>query len=318
MTPGPTNARVVVAGSLNLDLIVVVPRLPIPGETVAATGRHDGPGGKGLNQAVAAARAGAPTAFVGCLGDDDAGRRLLDALVAEGIDTSAVRIEPGVASGVALVAVDESGANSIVVVPGANSWVQPGEVGAVAVGGHDVLVAQGEIPPAATLAFLQAGRQVGARTILNLAPFHPPSPELLRAASIVVVNETELLDLVGAMGPPSAGEVDAAPVDGRRVVEGARKMIELGVEALLVTLGGAGMVAVSASGVVAEPGRKVPVVDTTGAGDAVVGVLAAELAAGAELSHAMRVAGAAASVVVGRRGAASAMPARSEIDAALE
>src|SRR5690349_15298317 len=109
MTPGPMTGRVVVAGSLNLDLILTVPRLPSPSETIAARGRHDGPGGKGLNQAVAAARAGAPTAFIGCLGDDAAGLQLLDVLVAEGIDINAVRVEAGSATGVAVVAVDDDG-----------------------------------------------------------------------------------------------------------------------------------------------------------------------------------------------------------------
>jgi len=323
---------VVVAGSLNLDLGLAVARLPRSGETVSASARRDGPGGKGLNQAVAAARAGAPTAFAGSVGDDDAGRTLLATLVAEGIDVTAVRIEEGVASGLALVVVDEEGANSIVVVPGANGSVHPGDVGAVPTVAGDVLVAQGEIPPSATLAFLRAGRAVGARTILNLAPFHPPSDELVEALSILVVNETELLDLAGVVGRRDDDQRDddrdddqsgrrglagLDAVDGATVVAAAGHLIERGLEAVVVTLGAAGMLAVTREGIAAEPGRRVPVVDTTGAGDAVVGVLAAELAAGADLPRAMAVATVAASLVVGRPGAADAMPRRSEIDAAL-
>ena len=315
MSSSGSAGRVVVAGSLNLDLGLAVPRLPRSGETVSASGRQDGPGGKGLNQAVAAARAGASTAFVGCVGDDDAGRVLLGALTAAGIDVEDVRTLPDTASGVAVVAVDDGGANCIVVVAGANGRVEAEQVEAVALGADDVLVAQGEIPAAATLAFLQAGRRVGARTVLNLAPFHPPSVELLQATSILVVNETELLDLVEAFGRVPDG-TDPGP-DGLAVVVAAERLLSLGVDAVLLTLGAAGMVAVRSEGLVAEPAHRVTVVDTTGAGDAVVGVLAAELVRGAELDVAMRTASAAAALVVGRRGASTAMPTRAETEAVL-
>ena len=271
-----------VVGSLNLDIGLVVDRLPRPGETVLTRARQDGPGGKGLNQAVAAARAGAPTSMVGSVGDDAAGRALLDALIEAAVDVTDVLINSEVATGTAVVAVDRAGSNQILVVPGANGSVDGQRAQSMSFGPGDVVVAQGEIPLASTLTFFQQARRAGARTILNLAPFHAPPAGLLEATSVLVVNETELIDLVSSLGM-----LEADSVDGSIVATTARELVDRGVDAVVVTLGGAGMVAITAEGVLAEPARSVRAVDTTGAGDAVVGVLAAELAIGADLVSAM-------------------------------
>ena len=310
--PAPSGApgRVLVAGSLNVDLTLRVARLAAAGETVVVEDRHDRPGGKGLNQAVAAARAGAPVEMIGCLGDDESGALLRGALHDAGVGTSMVREVAGVPSGLAVVSVDAHGANSIEVVPGANASVTEEQMTAVPMTPSDVLVVQGEIPLAATAAFVEAGHRAGARTVVTLAPFFSPSEELLAASTVVVVNEAELFELVAHLSP-------GARVDGALVVEASRHVLSLGVEALVVTLGAAGMVALTAGGAEAEPARPVAAVDTTGAGDAVVGVLAAELVRGSPLRAGLRVAAAAASLAVQGHGAAAAMPSRVEIDAAL-
>ena len=297
--------RVLVAGSLNLDVVVTVDRLPGPGETVPATGRSEGPGGKGLNQAVAAARAGASVLFVGCVGDDENGERLVAALRDEGIDTSSVRRRPGTPSGLALVQVDASGANSIVVDAGANGEVRPIDIDALDVGPADVLVAQGEIPLESTRAFLALGRAARARTVLNLAPFHPPTDGLLGEVSILVVNETEADALGQSLSLRRDGGASAL----------AGRLRELGPDAVILSLGSAGSVAATEARSWSESAARVPVVDTTGAGDALVGVLAAELAAGQPIEAALEVASAAGELAVQRRGASIAMPRRDEIDA---
>jgi ribokinase len=301
--------RVIVAGSLNADLVLRVDRLPSAGQTVHALDWARGSGGKGLNQAVAAADAGAAVKLIGCVGGDADGRALVATAVGHGIDVTSIRVEPAIESGLAAVAVDDHGANAIVVVAGANQHLGVDDVRAVRVRPGDVLVAQGEIPLEVTEAFFVAGRAAGARTVLNLAPFRPPSPALLAATAVLVVNEVELLDLAEWCGG------HGARLDGFGVVEAVSGLLTAGPEALVLTLGAAGAVLVSAEGIVVVPGHQVHVTDSTGAGDGFTGVLAAELACGAELAAAMVRANDAASLVVQRSGAASAMPTRAEIDA---
>ena len=197
-------------------------RLPTSGQTVVARERHRGSGGKGLNQAVAAAGAGIAVKFIGCVGGDAAGMSLLATLADHAVDCSDVRVDPTMESGMATVFVDGDGANAIIIEAGANGQVGYDDVDAIAFGPDDVLVAQGEIPLAVTERFLVAGRRAGARTILNLAPFTPPSPRLLAATTVLVVNDAELLDLAawcvgdvdGLDGPGVVQAVSRAP--GRR------------------------------------------------------------------------------------------------------
>ena len=290
---------VTVLGSANLDEVVRVARLPAPGETVLALGRDRLPGGKGLNQAVAAARAGARTAFVAAVGRDPAADLLLATLHDAGVDTAAVR-RSGPATGTALVMVQESGENSIVVDAAANDDVRLDGTARAAVEGARVLLAQLEVPIAVVAEGAAAARDAGTTVVLNAAPARDLPDSLLALVDVLVVNESEALSLSGA---PDV--VAALPALADRV------------PAVVVTLGAAGARWTSAAGDGTAPGLAVSVVDTTGAGDCFCGVLAATLAAGSSLGEAVRVGIAAASLSVERAGAAVSMPSRAEIAARL-
>jgi ribokinase len=293
---------VVVLGSANVDVVVRVALIPAPGETVLGTGRERHPGGKGLNQAVAAARAGARTAFVGTVGRDPEGDRLLATMRDEGIDTTAVdRVDEP--TGMALVVVQQSGENAIVVSPGANdSATALSPAGTSLLGPGAVLVVQLEIPDALVAEGATLARAAGATVVLNAAPARPLSDTLLANVDVLVVNEHEAVALTGTADLPTA----AAGLARR-------------VPAVVVTLGadGAMHLARDGGGPVSTPGLAADVVDTTGAGDAFVGVLAAALATGANLPAAVRRAVAAGSLAVERRGAVPSMPAHGEIDERL-
>jgi ribokinase len=279
---------VCVVGSANLDLVARTVRLPAAGETVLGTGFAEHAGGKGLNQAVAAARAGAPTTFIGAVGDDDAGRALLAQLDGAGIDTRRVA-RSARPTGRALIAVDERGENSIVVVPGANADVEVTTLPAAR-----VLLVQLEVPIATVAVALGLARGVGMTTVLNPAPAAPLDTDLLALVDVLVPNEHELSRL---------GEAD--------------HLVAAGVGAVVTTLGSAGVRVVTHDQewhVAAFPVRPV---DTTGAGDAFCGALAARLAAGDALDAAVRVAAAAGALATTRMGAVPSMPAAAEIDALL-
>jgi ribokinase len=303
------RAEVIVAGSLHQDLVLRVSRLPASGQTIHALGQSRGPGGKGLNQAIAAALDGARVRMIGCVGDDASGHELLATLAAHGIECRGVRTDHREDTGRATVCVDEAGENLIVVVPGANHLLGTDDLDGMDFGPTDVLVGQGEIRIGVTEHFLAQGCAAGATTILNLAPFVEPSAALLASTSILVVNDAELLDLAGwCVG-------DVGHLDGPGVVQAVSGMLEAGPTALVLTLGSAGAVLITAEGIVAVPGHRVDVQDTTGAGDAFTGVLAAEVALGTDLATAVVKANDAASLVVQRRGSADVMPSRAEIQA---
>ncbi len=285
-------ARVVVVGSINEDLVVTADRLPGPGETVAGTGVTRSGGGKGANQAVAAARAGAEVLMVGCVGFDDAGGRMVDDLDGSGVGVDDV-IEVREVTGQAIVVV-AAGENTIVVVPGANDHVSPEQVEAVPLGAGDVVVAQHEIPVGTTAAAFARARDLGATTVLNPAPAAPVAPDLLALVDHLVVNEHEVEAVLG---------VAAAELVADR--PGARSRLQAAAGATVhLTLGAEGVLVLPPSGEdLAVPGRTVEVVDSTGAGDCFVGTLAAGLAAGASLADAVERANAAAGRSVTRRGA---------------
>jgi ribokinase len=290
---------VTVLGSANLDVVVRVARLPAPGETVLALDRDRLPGGKGLNQAVAAARAGARTAFVAAVGRDDAADLLLATLHDAGVDSSAVRRSDR-PTGTALVTVQESGENSIVVDPGANTDVRPAGPGRAAVTGARVLLAQLEVPLPVVAEEVAAAHDAGVTVVLNAAPSQPLPADLLAAVDVLVVNQHELRDVTGL----SSVDVALAALADQ-------------VRAVVVTLGVDGARWWSADGDGSAPGLPAQVVDTTGAGDAFAGTLAAALAAGAGLDQAVRRGTAAGALSVERAGAAVSMPTRAEIDARL-
>ena len=285
----PTAVDVVVVGSANLDLVANTPRLPKPGETVLGSHFAEHPGGKGLNQAVAAARAGASVAFVAAVGDDDAGGTLRSVAERDGIDVSRMVITPGVATGRAFITVDESGENSIVVIPGANSVASVSALPAAA-----VVLAQLEVPIATVIAAFAAARSAGSRTVLNPAPVPADGlpHELLALCDVVVPNEHELA-LVG----------------------GVEQLVAGGAGAVVVTRGADGVTVTEAGDGVARSidAFDVDPVDTTGAGDAFCGTLASQLASGADLYSAARVAAAAGALATTVAGAVPSLPFADDI-----
>lgn len=302
--------RVIVVGSVNVDLVVTIQRLPGPGETVTGGRFAQHHGGKGGNQAVAAARLGATTAFVGAVGDDAFGREARLALESEGIDLSELRTLTGEATGVALILVDEAGENSIAVASGANARLTPAHVRAslrtLSPRAGDVVLVGHEIPTESALMALRLGRAAGATTILNPAPALGLTHTTLAEADVVTPNAGELASLDA--GTDARGDAPAA----------AEHLMSAGAGgAYLVSLGAAGAVLVTATETRTIPAPTVRAVDTVGAGDTLNGALAAGLAGGLGLDEAARRAVLAASLAVRRAGAREGMPTAAELETAL-
>lgn len=309
-------ASVTVVGSANADLVLSVARLPLPGETVLADGRRISPGGKGLNQAVAAARAGCRTRFVAAFGSDAEATILRDVLAAEDI-VAAVR-EVDAPTGLAVVMVDAEGENSIVVDPGANArlWgLTAAELAAVTEA--TVLLVQLEVPLPTVAAAVRAAKAAGVTVVLNAAPAAVLDDDLLGDVDVLIVNEGEARVLAAPAGGSMAGLDDSDPApDPDSDLDSLVDLLLARVPAVVVTLGGAGAVQRGRDGSRhVEPGRAVPVVDTTGAGDTFAGYFAAALAEGVSMRSALRRATAAGALCVQRRGAVPAVPRRDEVDA---
>ncbi|WP_329011317.1 ribokinase [Streptomyces sp. NBC_01601] len=290
-----------VVGSANADLVVGVERRPGAGETVLGGDLAVHPGGKGANQAVAAARLGARTALLARVGDDGHGTLLLDSLGSAGVDTSAV-LRGGAPTGVALITVDPSGDNSIVVSPGANSRLTEGDVRADVVGAARVVSAQLEIPLETVAAVVRALPE-DTRFVLNPSPPRPLPGEVLAACDPLVVNEHEARVL---LGDQEAGDDPA---------DWARRLLALGPRSVVVTLGAKGALVCDASGVRAVPSVAVAAVDTTGAGDAFTAALAWRLGAGEELPVAAAYAARVGAAAVTRRGAQESYPTAADVAA---
>jgi ribokinase len=292
---------IVVVGSINYDIVATgAPHHPVTGETILATGLENHPGGKGSNQALASARAGAPTAMVGAVGDDPAGRFMVDTLARARVDTASIATVPA-PTGTALIVVAD-GDNTVVVVPGANALVsEPARAWA----SSDVAVGQAEIPLEITLETMATARAAGAITVFNPAPAPEAGIAALDAVDVLVVNEHEVATLGGSDGD---------------VVESARRLLAHGPRAVVVTLGADGVAGVTLDTTFEVRAHDVTVVDTTGAGDCFVGNLAAALAGPDwpdRLEAAATRANAAAAISVGRPGAGSSMPTAAEVDAFL-
>jgi len=297
-----TSGRVLVVGSVNADLVVSVGRLPAPGETVTGgrLARHGG--GKSANQAVAAARLGAAVELVAAVGDDDLGAEALAELEREGVGVERVARPAGTPTGVALIVVDEAGENQIAVASGANAELGGEAVERALAGLAPAVVLLGlEVPDAAVRAGALAGAAAGARLVLNPAPARPLEDAVLDLGPVLTPNAAEALTLTGAPDPEAA----ARALTGRT---GAPVVVTLGAEGALVA---------GPSGAAERiPALAVDVVDTTGAGDAFNGALAAELAAGAPLADAARLAVAAAGLSCRAPGARAGMPRREDLRAA--
>jgi ribokinase len=297
------RAQIVVVGSCNLDLVVGVDHVPQVGETVMGSDVRRYPGGKGANQAVAAARLGCRVAMVGRVGDDEAGALLREALESDGVETSGLLTTAGVPSGTALIAVQTGGDNAIVVSPGANARVTPHDVAIPVVADAELVLMQGEVPIEAVL---EAARVAAGRVIWNPAPAPTEVPlEMLEQVDIVVPNQTELAELTGHRGPIAP---DIAVDLARRLPSSA----------VVVTLGADGALVVVDEDAVHVAAPRVTPVDTTAAGDAFCGALAMRLAADDDLVAAARWAcrvGAAATL---RRGAQPSLPTTAEVEAMVE
>lgn len=285
---------VCVVGSANLDLVATTERLPGPGETVLGDTFAEHAGGKGLNQAVAAARAGATTSFCAALGNDDAARQLLAVIAADAIDANAVQVVETVPTGRALIGVSANGENSIIVVAGANAMLAAADVVASA-SAASVVLAQLEVPIDTVHAALAAARAAGATTILNPAPAQQLSAALIALCDVIIPNEHEAEIL---------GGVDA--------------LFDLGAKAVVVTLGSRGARLCTPDGTrTMVPAFAVTPVDTTAAGDAFCGAFAAAISRGTSMIEALRFAAAGAGLTTTRAGAVPSIPHRAEIDVLL-
>lgn len=294
---------VLVVGSVNRDYVCRVTSIPRPGETVVGGELSLTSGGKGGNQAVAAARMGATTTLVACVGDDTDGHALLADLAAAGVGIEDVETVDDVRSGAAFVMVADDGENSIVVAPGANGRLDAARASRAVtarVGPGDLLVLQAEIPIEAVVAAVEAAVRSSVRVVLNLAPYRPVPEGVLQVCDPLVVNEVEARALLG-VGSDDVGAVEMAVTLRRRT------------RSVVITLGAAGAVAAYGDVVDQVPAPQVPVVDSTGAGDAFVGALAAAVSAGVDLANAVRLGVQAGSVAVGRLGAQTSFPTPDDV-----
>jgi ribokinase len=297
--------KIVVIGSSNTDMIIKIDRIPARGETVIGGRFSTAPGGKGANQAVAAARAGGDVAFVARVGNDMFGQEALAGFINEGIDVTYVTTDTEAPSGIACIIVDENGENSIAVASGANANLSPGDIACAhdSITSADILIMQLEIPIETVVAAAKIAHGNGVKVILNPAPAQALSEDILKTVSILTPNESETELLTGI----SIQTED----DARNATE---VLLGRGVETVLVTLGANGVIVATGDQFDKIPAFKVNPVDTTAAGDVFNGALAVALAEGKELAGAVMFANAAAAISVTRLGAQPSAPTRREVD----
>jgi ribokinase len=304
---------VIVFGSINMDLVARTPRLPAPGETITGYDFFTAPGGKGANQAVASARLQAPTMMVGRVGGDAFGTQLRQKLAEAGVDTAGVLTDTGVTSGVAVIAVDDTAQNNIIIVPGANGQVGPADVDRLKqhLTGARVLLLQLEVPLAATLAAAQTARQQGVMVVLDPAPAQELPVELHQAVDVLTPNEVEAAQLVGFA---VKNQQDAA--------RAAQVLLERGGAAVIIKMGAQGVFYATRTGGELSsgftPAFQVKAIDTVAAGDAFNGALAAALVEEQPLPEAVRWGAAAGALSATKAGAQPSMPARAEFDKFLK
>lgn len=300
------SAKVVVVGSLNMDLVTRAERLPRGGETLIGQSFATVSGGKGANQAVAAARLGARVSMVGCVGDDAYGEQLRGALLAEQVDCQAVSVVEG-SSGVALIVVDDSSQNAIVIVAGANGLLSPEKVAGFdqVLQEAEVIICQLEVPLATVGYTLKRGRELGKTLILNPAPASAPLPaEWYGSIDYLIPNESE------------ASALSGVPVDSLQSAEvAAARLIAAGAGKVIITLGAQGSLFANGHGFEHFSAPKVKAIDTTAAGDTFVGGFAAALASGKSEAEAIRFGQVAAALSVTRAGAQPSIPTLSDVQA---
>ncbi len=287
------TADIAVVGSINHDIVVRVPRHPVPGETVMGSGHFTAPGGKGANQAVAASRLGATVAMVGAVGNDSIGVDLLSGMSSDGVDCRHVRVVDDLGTGIALITLDDAGENSIVVSPGANGVVSVDDVTVDEVAAAAVVLIQQEIPTEAVTAAVMHAR---GTVILNPAPAREVHPDVLARVDFLVPNRSELAALTDSSEAESLDEVASQA----NLLPGAGLVV--------VTLGGDGAMIIDGDDVIIVEPASVDVVDTTAAGDAFCGALAFGLASGWDISRAVRWGALAGALATTKAGAQPSLP----------
>ncbi len=297
---------IIVFGSLNMDLVLTVPSIPRPGETVLCDEYVTKPGGKGCNQAVAAARAGASVEMVGRVGDDGFGRGLMAGLAAVGIGTQGV-LPSERPTGMAYICVESSGENAIAVASGANLDANAAQLAEQELSPDSLLVLQMEVPPGQNWKAIERVKAAGGRNILNLAPAAPVPHDVLEALDVLVVNEIEAQTIAAELGLP-AGECR----------DTARALSQAGSFTCVVTLGGKGALAATDGELWRVESMTIDPVDTTGAGDAFTGVLAAGIDAGLPLPEALHRASVGAALACLALGAQESLPTEEAITSNLE
>jgi ribokinase len=298
---------IVVLGSLNMDLSVQVPRIPLPGETISGGSLLSSAGGKGANQAAACARLGADVAMIGCVGGDEFGLRMKGGLTFLGVDTTLVREDPTTPTGTAMILVDAGGENCIVLSPGANHEVVLDTAAVKLITQARMLLVQLEIQPEVVFQAVTAAHAAGVSVLFNPAPALPIPSEIYPLIDYLVPNETEATLLSG---------VDVVdPISAEKAAHG---LLERGSKAVIVTLGAAGALLVTSKERLLIPAFKVQAVDTTAAGDAFIGGLASALVQGAAMPEALRFASAAGALTASRAGAQKSLPSRQELGSFLK
>lgn len=298
-------SRIVVVGSLNMDLVTQTPHLPLPGETVIGRAFTTAPGGKGANQAVAAARLGARVEMIGRIGADDFGRKLRKACAIAGVNTQNVLIDHDAATGVAVIQVDEAGQNTIVVATGANARLTPADIesASAAITSADALIVQLEISLDSVERALYIARAAKVLTVLNPAPAQPLPRDMLALVDVIIPNESEAAQLTGIV------------VNDWASAESAARALHLGnAKLVIITLGARGALALENNRVHRIPAFSIQAVDATAAGDAFVAAFAVAFTSGKSIDDALREANAAGALTTTKLGAQPSLPTRTELD----
>ncbi len=301
----PMKSQIAVVGSVNMDLVFRMPRMPVPGETLMGHSFHQVHGGKGANQAVAAARMGAVVSMVACVGDDVHGKSCVQALEQDGIDTQSVRVTSTAATGVAGILLDDAGENCIVLATGANALLDLSDIdnAASTIARAKLLLCQLETPMATVLHAFAIAKRAEVKVVFNPAPAQNLSNEVLAQVDYLIVNETEAALLSGVAVNDLTGAAAAATI-----------LISRGARNVLLTLGAAGMWVATPDEAYSLPARQVEVVDTTAAGDTFVGSFAVAIAEGMNMRAACMFAQSAAALAVTKLGAQSSIPYRVELE----
>jgi ribokinase len=303
------SAEIFVIGSLNMDLVVQTTRLPQAGETLAGSEFHLIPGGKGANQAVAASRSGANTHMIGCVGDDAFGEIMMESLRNANVDVNGISRLSGISTGTATIIVEEGGENRIIIIPGANGRVTYDlvEQKRGLIRRSDLVILQHEIPLTTIHSIVKNCYLLDIPVLLNPAPMYPIPMDILAGLDTLIVNESE----AAALTEISIGGLDSAK-------ESARKILDSDVKTVIITLGENGAILLDNKGFIYHPGYKVPVVDTTAAGDTFVGGYAASKTEGKSSTDALEYACAASALSVTRLGAQTSIPTRDEVEIFLQ